>query len=170
MGATEAYAIPDGCSDIRDSWALCRYLEVVKMIGHAVARSGRRQALIVLGTVLVVEAMLPGSSAQAGDTGTTFTVSGGSLSISVPATANLGSGTPGGSFSGQLGTVQVDYILPIRFDLSYIGSDNQSHRPVMIHRAPFGSMERFCGVLIEHFAGDFPTWLPAMLVTGTCSS
>ena len=59
----------------------------------------------------------------------------------------------------QLGTVQVDYNLPIRFDLSYIGPDNQAHRPVMIHRAPFGSMERFCGVLIEHFAGDFPAWL-----------
>jgi threonyl-tRNA synthetase len=59
----------------------------------------------------------------------------------------------------QLGTVQVDYVLPVRFDLSYIGSDNKSHRPVMIHRAPFGSMERFCGVLIEHFAGHFPTWL-----------
>jgi threonyl-tRNA synthetase len=59
----------------------------------------------------------------------------------------------------QLGTVQVDYNLPVRFDLSYIGADNQSHRPVMIHRAPFGSMERFCGVLIEHFAGDFPAWL-----------
>ncbi len=59
----------------------------------------------------------------------------------------------------QLGTVQVDYNLPIRFDLSYIGADNAPHRPVMIHRAPFGSMERFCGVLIEHFAGDFPLWL-----------
>ncbi|MDR1281951.1 MAG: threonine--tRNA ligase [Opitutaceae bacterium] len=59
----------------------------------------------------------------------------------------------------QLGTVQVDYNLPVRFDLSYIGPDNQAHRPVMIHRAPFGSMERFCGVLIEHFAGDFPVWL-----------
>ncbi|MSU50042.1 MAG: threonine--tRNA ligase [Opitutus sp.] len=59
----------------------------------------------------------------------------------------------------QLGTVQVDYNLPIRFDLSYIGADNQPHRPVMIHRAPFGSLERFCGVLIEHFAGDFPAWL-----------
>lgn len=59
----------------------------------------------------------------------------------------------------QLGTVQVDYVLPVRFDLSYIGADNQPHRPVMIHRAPFGSMERFCGVLIEHFGGDFPTWL-----------
>ncbi len=59
----------------------------------------------------------------------------------------------------QLGTVQVDYNLPIRFDLSYIGADTQPHRPVMIHRAPFGSMERFCGVLIEHFAGDFPLWL-----------
>ncbi|HTO04323.1 MAG TPA: threonine--tRNA ligase [Opitutus sp.] len=59
----------------------------------------------------------------------------------------------------QLGTVQVDYVLPVRFDLSYIGADNTSHRPVMIHRAPFGSMERFCGVLIEHFGGDFPAWL-----------
>ena len=59
----------------------------------------------------------------------------------------------------QLGTVQVDYSLPVRFDLSYIGADNQPHRPVMIHRAPFGSMERFCGVLIEHFGGDFPAWL-----------
>jgi len=59
----------------------------------------------------------------------------------------------------QLGTVQVDYNLPIRFDLSYVGPDNKPHRPVMIHRAPFGSMERFCGVLIEHFGGDFPVWL-----------
>ena len=59
----------------------------------------------------------------------------------------------------QLGTVQVDYNLPERFDLSYVGADNKNHRPVMIHRAPFGSMERFCGVLIEHFAGNFPTWL-----------
>lgn len=59
----------------------------------------------------------------------------------------------------QLGTVQVDYNLPERFGLEYIGSDNAPHRPVMIHRAPFGSMERFVGVLIEHFAGKFPTWL-----------
>jgi threonyl-tRNA synthetase len=59
----------------------------------------------------------------------------------------------------QLGTVQVDYNLPERFDLTYKGSDGELHRPVMIHRAPFGSMERFCGVLIEHFAGRFPTWL-----------
>lgn len=59
----------------------------------------------------------------------------------------------------QLGTVQVDYNLPERFDLSYIGSDNQAHRPVMIHRAPFGSLERFVGLLIEHFEGKFPTWL-----------
>ena len=59
----------------------------------------------------------------------------------------------------QLGTVQVDFNLPIRFDLSYTGADNKPHRPVMIHRAPFGSMERFVGILIEHFAGDFPTWL-----------
>jgi len=59
----------------------------------------------------------------------------------------------------QLGTVQVDYNLPERFDLTYTGADNEKHRPVMLHRAPFGSMERFCGVLIEHFAGAFPTWL-----------
>jgi threonyl-tRNA synthetase len=59
----------------------------------------------------------------------------------------------------QLGTVQVDYNLPERFDLSYTGADNEKHRPIMIHRAPFGSMERFCGLLIEHFAGNFPTWL-----------
>ncbi len=59
----------------------------------------------------------------------------------------------------QLGTVQVDYNLPVRFDLTYIGADNREHRPVAIHRAPFGSMERFVGVLIEHFAGSFPTWL-----------
>ncbi len=61
--------------------------------------------------------------------------------------------------SWQLGTVQVDYNLPIRFDLSYVGADNTPHRPVMIHRAPFGSMERFVGCLIEHFAGAFPLWL-----------
>lgn len=59
----------------------------------------------------------------------------------------------------QLGTVQVDYNLPERFKLEYIGADNQPHRPVMIHRAPFGSFERFIGVLIEHFAGAFPLWL-----------
>lgn len=59
----------------------------------------------------------------------------------------------------QLGTVQIDYVLPVRFGLSYIGPDNKPHVPVMIHRAPFGSLERFCGVLIEHFAGAFPTWL-----------
>lgn len=61
--------------------------------------------------------------------------------------------------SWQLGTVQVDYSLPERFDISYIGADNQQHRPVMIHRAPFGSMERFIGCLIEHFGGAFPLWL-----------
>ncbi|PWU04863.1 MAG: threonine--tRNA ligase [Verrucomicrobia bacterium] len=59
----------------------------------------------------------------------------------------------------QLGTVQVDYNLPERFDLTYTGPDNKEHRPVMVHRAPFGSMERFTGVLIEHFGGNFPTWL-----------
>lgn len=61
--------------------------------------------------------------------------------------------------SWQLGTIQVDYNLPERFDLDYIGADNQKHRPVMIHRAPFGSMERFIGILIEHTAGNFPLWL-----------
>lgn len=59
----------------------------------------------------------------------------------------------------QLGTIQVDYNLPERFDLQYIGADNEKHRPVMIHRAPFGSLERFVAVLIEHCAGDFPLWL-----------
>jgi threonyl-tRNA synthetase len=59
----------------------------------------------------------------------------------------------------QLGTVQLDYNLPERFGLEYIGKDNAAHRPVMIHRAPFGSMERFMGILIEHFAGAFPLWL-----------
>ena len=61
--------------------------------------------------------------------------------------------------SWQLGTIQVDYNLPKRFDLTYTGSDNQSHRPVMIHRAPFGSMERFIAVLLEHTGGNFPLWL-----------
>lgn len=59
----------------------------------------------------------------------------------------------------QLGTIQVDYTLPERFELEYIGSDDQKHRPVMIHRAPFGSMERFVALLIEHTGGDFPLWL-----------
>jgi threonyl-tRNA synthetase len=59
----------------------------------------------------------------------------------------------------QLGTIQVDYNLPERFDLQYKGSDNQLHRPVMIHRAPFGSMERFIALLIEHTGGNFPLWL-----------
>ncbi|MDR0755776.1 MAG: threonine--tRNA ligase [Puniceicoccales bacterium] len=59
----------------------------------------------------------------------------------------------------QLGTIQIDYNLPQRFKITYVGKDNQAHVPIMIHRAPFGSMERFCGLLIEHFAGDFPLWL-----------
>jgi threonyl-tRNA synthetase len=59
----------------------------------------------------------------------------------------------------QLGTIQVDYNLPERFELEYIGADNQKHRPVMIHRAPFGSMERFVAILIEHTGGKFPLWL-----------
>jgi threonyl-tRNA synthetase len=59
----------------------------------------------------------------------------------------------------QLGTVQLDYNLPKRFELEYVGADNHPHQPVMIHRAPFGSMERFIGILIEHFAGAFPLWL-----------
>ncbi len=61
--------------------------------------------------------------------------------------------------SWQLGTIQVDYNLPERFDLSYKGSDNELHRPVMIHRAPFGSIERFVAILLEHTAGNFPLWL-----------
>lgn len=59
----------------------------------------------------------------------------------------------------QLGTVQVDYVMPERFNLEYVGADNQKHRPVVIHRAPFGSFERFISLLIEHYAGNFPTWL-----------
>lgn len=61
--------------------------------------------------------------------------------------------------SWQLGTIQVDYNLPERFDLWYTGNDNEKHRPVMIHRAPFGSMERFIAILLENTAGDFPLWL-----------
>ena len=65
----------------------------------------------------------------------------------------------------QLGTVQVDYVLPERFGLEYTGADGKPHRPVMIHRAPFGSLERFIGVLIEHFAGAFPLWLAPVQIT-----
>jgi threonyl-tRNA synthetase len=65
----------------------------------------------------------------------------------------------------QLGTVQVDYVLPQRFGLEYTGADGNRHQPVMIHRAPFGSLERFCGVLIEHFAGAFPFWLSPVQAT-----
>ncbi len=64
----------------------------------------------------------------------------------------------------QLGTVQVDYVMPERFELTYVGTDNSKHRPVIIHRAPFGSMERFTSILIEHFAGDFPVWLSPVQV------
>ncbi|CAN5558746.1 threonine--tRNA ligase [soil metagenome] len=64
----------------------------------------------------------------------------------------------------QLGTVQVDYVQPINFDMTYTGADGQKHRPVVIHRAPFGSMERFVGVLIEHYAGYFPLWLAPVQV------
>ncbi|UCE59779.1 MAG: threonine--tRNA ligase [Phycisphaerales bacterium] len=72
--------------------------------------------------------------------------------------------------SWQLGTVQVDYNLPERFGLSYIGPDNAPHVPIMIHRAPFGSMERFVGILIEHFAGAFPMWLsPVQVAVATIS-
>ena len=59
----------------------------------------------------------------------------------------------------QLGTIQVDYNLPIRFNINYVGQDNKPHTPIMIHRAPFGSIERFCGLIIEHFGGNFPLWL-----------
>jgi threonyl-tRNA synthetase len=61
--------------------------------------------------------------------------------------------------SWQLGTVQLDYYMPERFDLQYTGADNADHRPVMIHRALMGSFERFIGILIEHYAGEFPLWL-----------
>ena len=64
----------------------------------------------------------------------------------------------------QMGTVQVDYVMPERFQLEYIGADNQKHRPVIIHRAPFGSFERFVAILIEHFAGNFPFWLAPVQV------
>ena len=70
----------------------------------------------------------------------------------------------------QLGTIQVDYNLPERFDLTYKGSDNELHRPVMIHRAPFGSMERFVAILLEHTAGDFPLWLSPQQVSILCVS
>ncbi|MBX3396575.1 MAG: threonine--tRNA ligase [Phycisphaerae bacterium] len=70
----------------------------------------------------------------------------------------------------QLGTVQADYNGPIRFGLEYIGADNRPHRPIMVHRAPFGSMERFIGILIEHFEGAFPFWLaPVQVVVATIS-
>ncbi len=70
----------------------------------------------------------------------------------------------------QLGTVQADYNAPQRFELSYIGADNTAHRPVMVHRAPFGSMERFIGILIEHFEGAFPLWLaPVQVFVATIS-
>ena len=70
----------------------------------------------------------------------------------------------------QLGTIQVDYNLPERFDLTYKGSDNNLHRPVMIHRAPFGSMERFVAILLEHTAGNFPIWLSPIQVNILCVS
>ena len=72
--------------------------------------------------------------------------------------------------SWQLGTIQVDYTLPERFDLTYKGSDNEMHRPVMIHRAPFGSMERFVAILIEHTGGNFPLWLTPTQVQILCVS
>lgn len=65
----------------------------------------------------------------------------------------------------QLGTVQVDYVMPERFNLEYIGTDNTAHRPVCIHRAPLGSMERFMAILIEHFAGNFPFWIAPIQVS-----
>ena len=70
----------------------------------------------------------------------------------------------------QLGTIQVDYNLPERFDLTYKGSDNEDHRPVMIHRAPFGSMERFVAILLEHTGGNFPLWLMPKQVNILCVS
>jgi threonyl-tRNA synthetase len=64
----------------------------------------------------------------------------------------------------QLGTVQLDYQLPQRFELAYVGADSAEHQPVMIHRAMLGSLERFLGILIEHYAGDFPLWLEPVQV------
>jgi threonyl-tRNA synthetase len=64
----------------------------------------------------------------------------------------------------QLGTIQLDYVAPERFELGYIGADNNEHRPVVIHRAIYGSFERFIGILIEHFAGNFPVWLAPVQV------
>ncbi len=72
--------------------------------------------------------------------------------------------------SWQLGTIQVDYNLPQRFDLNYKGNDNELHRPVMIHRAPFGSIERFVAILIEHTGGNFPLWLNPTQVQLLCVS
>jgi threonyl-tRNA synthetase len=66
--------------------------------------------------------------------------------------------------SWQLSTIQADYNLPERFDLEYVGADNERHRPIMLHRALFGSIERFFGVLLEHYAGNFPTWLAPLQV------
>ena len=66
----------------------------------------------------------------------------------------------------QLSTLQVDFQEPQRFDLSYVGADNHPHRPIMIHRALFGSIERFFGILVEHYAGAFPPWLAPVQVTG----
>lgn len=64
----------------------------------------------------------------------------------------------------QCGTIQLDFQLPLRFDLEYTGADGEKHRPIMIHRVAFGSIERFIGILIEHFAGAFPTWLSPVQV------
>ena len=64
----------------------------------------------------------------------------------------------------QCGTIQLDFQLPLRFELEYIGADGEKHRPIMIHRVVFGSIERFIGILIEHFAGAFPTWLAPVQV------
>jgi threonyl-tRNA synthetase len=66
--------------------------------------------------------------------------------------------------SWQLSTIQADFNLPERFNLEYVGSDNERHRPIMLHRALFGSIERFFGVLLEHYAGNFPTWLAPLQV------
>jgi len=72
--------------------------------------------------------------------------------------------------SWQLGTVQLDYSMPERFELTYTGADNQEHRPVMIHRAMFGSYERFIGIMLEHYAGELPLWLaPVQAIVLTVS-
>jgi threonyl-tRNA synthetase len=106
--------------------------------------------------------------AAARESGVEFTVEQGEAAFYGPKIDFMVSDCIGRSW--QLGTVQADYNLPARFKLTYIGPDNAPHQPVMVHRAPFGSMERFVGILIEHFAGAFPLWLsPVQAAVATVS-